>query len=139
MRRGVLASSGGWVTRNEVVCVHQENSRPPDWLEPVTPVILACQHIGWICDNMSESSTHQENMRVIFGRLWDLWKDLKTSKTLRWRVFRETGTYSSRDKVVFERLLRIFQRQAGSFAKTIFSFASHLLQVFDGAYMLQML
>ena len=73
-------------------------------------------------------------MRVVFGHLWGLWKDLKTSKTLRWRVFRETGTYSSRDKVIFERLLRIFQRWTGSFAKTIFGFACYLLQVFDQAY-----
>ena len=24
---------------------------------------------------------HQENVRVVFGHLWDLWKDLKISKT----------------------------------------------------------
>ena len=36
---------------------YQENSRPLDRLEPVTPVVLACQHISWIYDNMSESST----------------------------------------------------------------------------------
>jgi len=63
-----------------------------------------------------------------------LWKDIKTSKTLRWHVFRETGTYSSRDNIIFERLLRIFQRRAGSFAKTIFGFACYLLQVFDQVY-----
>jgi hypothetical protein len=37
-------------------------------------------------------------------------------------------------KSSFKRLLRIFQRQARSFAKTIFSFACYLLQVFNQAY-----
>jgi hypothetical protein len=34
---------------------------------------------------------YQENGRVIFGRLWGLWKDLKLSKTLRPHIFRETA------------------------------------------------
>ncbi|KAF8803458.1 hypothetical protein BYT27DRAFT_7195746, partial [Phlegmacium glaucopus] len=65
-------------------------------------------------------------MGVVFGRLWDLWKDLKTSKMLRWCVFQETGTNSSRDRVIFERLLRIFQRSAESFMKIISGVACHI-------------
>jgi len=53
---------------------------------------------------------HQENMRVVFGHLWGLWKDLKTSKTRRPHIFWETGTFSFRDMVIFERPSRIFQR-----------------------------
>ncbi|KAF8815360.1 hypothetical protein BYT27DRAFT_7194589 [Phlegmacium glaucopus] len=65
-------------------------------------------------------------MGVVFGHLWDLWKDLKTSKMLRWCVFGETGTFSSRDMVIFERLPTIFQRSAGSFMKIISGFGCHL-------------
>ena len=53
---------------------------------------------------------HQENMRVVFGHLWGLWKDLKTSKTRRPHIFRETGTFSFRDMVIFERFSMVFQR-----------------------------
>jgi len=53
---------------------------------------------------------HQENMRVVFGHLWGLWKDLKPSKMLRPHIFWETGTFSFRDMVISERPSRIFQR-----------------------------
>jgi hypothetical protein len=53
---------------------------------------------------------HQENTRVVFEHLWGLWKDLKISKTLRLRIFGETGTNSLRDLIIFARLLIIFQR-----------------------------
>jgi hypothetical protein len=56
------------------------------------------------------TAKHQENMRVVFEHLWGLWKDLKTSKTQRPHIFRETGTFSFRDMVIFERPSRIFQR-----------------------------
>ncbi|KAF8817227.1 hypothetical protein BYT27DRAFT_7317632 [Phlegmacium glaucopus] len=73
-------------------------------------------------------------MRVVFGHLWGLRKDLKISKTLRPYVFRETGTNSSRDQVIFGRLRNIFERQAGSFVKTIFGFAWYLCKSFNHAY-----
>ena len=85
------------------------------------PWMRYCTCIPWMGVSF-QSQIHQENIRVIFGGLWGLWKDLKTSKTLRLHVFWETGTYSSRDMVIFERHLRIFQRWAESFTKTIFSF-----------------
>jgi hypothetical protein len=37
---------------------------------------------------------HQENMRAVFGHLWGVWRDLKTSKTQRPHIFQETGTFS---------------------------------------------
>ena len=58
----------------------------------------------------SQTLPHQENMRVVFGHLWGLWKDLKISKALRPHIFRETGTNSFRDPVICARLLRTFQR-----------------------------
>ena len=36
---------------------HQENSMSLDWLEPVSPVIPACQHMSWTYLDMPESST----------------------------------------------------------------------------------
>ena len=77
---------------------------------------------------------HQENSRVVFERLWGLWKDLKTSKTKRPRVFRETGTFSFRDLVIFERLQRIFQRWSCIFVKTVFGFTWHLYKSLIHAY-----
>jgi hypothetical protein len=61
-------------------------------------------------------------VRVVFERLWGLWKDLKTSKTQRPHIFQETGTFSFGDLVIFERLPGIFERQTHSFGKTIFGF-----------------
>jgi hypothetical protein len=61
-------------------------------------------------DYPSAHEDHQENMRVVFGHLWGLWKDLKTSKTRRLHIFRETGTFSFRDMVIFERFSMVSQR-----------------------------
>jgi len=83
---------------------------------------------------LDPSTRHQENMRVVFGHLWGLWKDLKTSKTWRPHIFRETGTFSFRDMMIFERPLRIFQRWTWSFAKTIFGITKYLYESFDHAY-----
>ena len=38
--------------------LHQENSMLLEWLEPVSPVAPAHQHISWIYVDMPESSTH---------------------------------------------------------------------------------
>lgn len=46
---------------------------------------------------------------IVLGHLLGLWKDLKIWKILRLHVFLETGSYSSRDNVIFERLSKIFQ------------------------------
>jgi len=77
---------------------------------------------------------HQENMRLVFGCLWGLWKDLKTSKTQRPYIFRETGTFSFRDMAIFERPWRIFQRCTWSFVKTIFGFTWYLYQPRNHTY-----
>jgi len=37
--------------------MHQENSMSLDWLEPVSPVIPACQCMSWTYLDMPESST----------------------------------------------------------------------------------
>jgi hypothetical protein len=73
-------------------------------------------------------------MRVVFGRLWGLWKDLKTSKTQRPYIFRETGTFSFRDMVIFERPWRIFQRCTWSFVKMIFGLTVYLYKSFTHVY-----
>jgi len=57
-----------------------------------------------VCRVLHRSTNDIRKHEVVFGHLW---KNLKTSKTLRWYVFQETGIYSPRDKVIFE---RIFQR-----------------------------
>jgi hypothetical protein len=52
-------------------------------------------------------------MRAIFGYIWGLWKDLKTSKILKRHTFWETSAYSSRNKVIFERL-QSFREESGA-------------------------
>ena len=77
---------------------------------------------------------HQENVRVVFGHLWDLWKDLKISKTWRADIFWETGTNSSREPVIFKRHLRIFQIWIHSFVKIIFDYTWNLYKSFNNTY-----
>jgi hypothetical protein len=63
---------------------------------------------------------HQENVRLVFGCLWGLWKDLKTPKTQRPWVFGEQGTLSRGDMEGLSKKQSVFQGHAGDFVKNVF-------------------